>query len=390
MFRIRWFAWVLTFCIFAAGIQTPVLSANAVHVELSSPSALLLDAHSGQVLYAKNADERREPASLTKIATLAIVMRALRDGKTALNDMVTASPFATSFGGSQIWLEPGEQMSVQDLLYAVAVGSANDGSVALAEHISGSEKKFVQEMNELMRHLGAKNTHFSNSHGLPASNHFTTARDLAILSRYIVNHYPELLKYTSRWEYFLREGSGKRLWLVNTNRGLKNYEGMDGLKTGWTTSAGFNLVATAKRGDTRLIGVVMGASTSTERFTDMYRLLNEGFANFETVIVAEAGQPITEVSVSEGVNDKVSVVARDDTAITVKKGDAEDVEKTLIVPERLTAPIAKGDKVGSIVVVKDGEQLAEVDLVASEHVARAPIWQLFFRFAQQMWPLGNR
>ena len=390
MIRNPWHAWTfVAFFSFSVvfGATAEALASTSIEVELKSPSAILIDASSGQVLFAKNADERREPASITKVVTLALTMKALREGKVALTDQVTASPYATSFGGSQIWLEPGEAMSLEDLIYAIAVGSANDASVAVAEHIAGSEQKFVQEMNELARQAGAKNTHFNNPHGLPDANHFVSARDMAIIARYLVTQYPEVLRYTSQWEYFLREDTNKKLWLVNTNKGLKHFSGMDGLKTGWTSTAGFNLVATAKRGSTRLIGVTLGAERSADRFLDMYRMLNEGFANFETVEITKAGERVATLPVLEGRLDEVGIVTGSSLAITVAKGEADSIEKKLVTPKQVTAPIQKGQKVGSIVALSNGKELGTVDLVAAETVNRAPIWQLFLKFARWMWPL---
>ncbi len=344
-------------------------------LELQSRGAILIDATTGKELYAKNADDPMPPASLTKIMTLYLAFKAIEEGQVSLSDTVVTSPEAASLGGSQIWLEPGEEMSLRDMLLAVAVGSANDASVAVGEHIAGTRAKFVELMNETARELGMTNTSFRNEHGQDEEGHLMSPRDVAVISRYAVK-YPGLLEMTSTWEEYLRGGD---LWLVNTNRLLKHFPGVDGLKTGWTNQAGYCLAASAKRGDTRLIAVVMGAPNSTVRFAEVSKLLTYGFANFVTVPVAPGGEPLGEVTVHKGRVDEVAVVLLEDLAVTVEKGAAEDIRHRIELASAVEAPVEKGQPLGTIVVEREGEVIEEATLVAAAGVERLGLWGLFMK-----------
>lgn len=354
--------------------------------EIKSPSAILVDAVSGQILYEKNARERRAPASVTKLMTLAVVMDALKQGRITLDDSVTTSRYAESFGGTQIYLEPGEVMRLEDLLYAVAVFSANDASIALAEHIAGSEEGFVSMMNEKAAALGMNDSHFANPHGLPGfGTHYTTAYDLAILSTYLVNEHPDLLKYTKTWEYWVRKGQKNEVWLTNHNRGLVEYQGMDGLKTGWTNEAGYCLAATAQRGDRRLVAVVMGAATAKERQADIYRLMDYGFNAFDTIKVAEKDQVMGEVKVMEGQDLGVRVVPAGRVALTVVKGGKRAISHRTELPQTVMAPIEKGQVIGYLTLTGAGKELRKVPLVADRAVPRAGVGTLLLRYWREMW-----
>jgi D-alanyl-D-alanine carboxypeptidase (penicillin-binding protein 5/6) len=344
-------------------------------LELTGGSALLVDAASGQVLAEKNAHEPLPPASLTKVMTLALVYDAVASGQLALDDVVNAGAGVAELGGSQIWLEPGERMSVGDLLLAVAIASANDASLALAEHLAGTEAKFVVLMNERAREQGMRDGSFKNAHGLDEPGHLLSAWDVAAISRYALR-FPDLLQATSTWEHYLRGGKS---WLVNTNRLLRLYPGVDGLKTGSTDKAGFCVAATAVREQTRLIAVVMNAPTSEARFSEAARLLNYGFANFATLPLVQRGQVLDEVRVQKGRALTVPLAASADLGITVARGAKPEVEQRIVITATPVAPIAKGQHVGQLVVYADGREAARVDLLAERDVPRLSFWEQLLR-----------
>lgn len=353
--------------------------------QVKAPSAILVDALSGQVLYAKNAHERRAPASVTKVMTLAVIMDALRKGRITLRDEVVASHLAYNMEGTTMFLEPGEVVPLEEILYGVAVASANDASVAAAEHIGGSVQGFADLMNEKASELGMKDSHFSNPHGLPGSvPHYTSAYDLALLSVHLVNEYPELMKYVSTWEHY-SERPGRKFWLTNFNRGLVEYSGMDGLKTGWTDEAGFCLAATAKRGARRLVAVVMGSPSPKERNADVYDLMDWGFATFDTITVAEKGQPLGRVRVWKGVRQEVDVVPREHAAITVPKGEKDQIKRVVEMKPSVVAPVTTGEAIGEIRVLHGSKETRRIKLVPAEEVSRAGLPLLFSRYWRALW-----
>jgi len=358
-------------------------------MELETPSAVLMDAKTGAVLFAKNPHERRAPASVTKIATLALVFESIEDGRITLDEQVTASPEACRFGGSQIYLEPGEVITVRDLLLAVAVASANDASVALAEHVSGTHEGFVEEMNQLAEHLGLDDTHFVNAHGLDHPEHRTSALDVARLSAYLVCTYPQVLEYTAIWSHYLREDSAKPFWLTNTNKLLKQFPGIDGLKTGSTDEAMYCVSATARRDDTRLIAVTMGAPTSSIRFAEAARLLNAGFGRVETVVIARAGESLGTLPVYEGRERLVEATVEHDVAITIPKGRRDDISHQLVLSEGVVAPVQSVTPVGELVMSLDGHVLERICLVPDKSIERCGPWSLFLRVLGSIWPLKN-
>lgn len=389
----------LSFGLFGGVEKSPVLRAQSspgeepsAGVEVRAPAAVLMDAHSGQILYAKNPDQPRAPASVTKVMTLTLAMEALREGKLRLDDRVTVSRRAARWGnvGTTAFLEEGEEMKVEDLIYAVAVASANDAAVALAERIAGSEAQFVALMNRRARELGMSRTRWANPHGYPGpGQHYTSARDLALLSRYLVREFPEALRYTSTWEHWLRRGTRRETWLTNFNRGLIEYPGMDGLKTGWTDEAGFCLAATARQGKRRLIAVVMGSPTPKERNEDVYRLLDWGFSAFENASFGERGKPVGKVGVREGREEEVEVRPEDDLVLTVPRGEAGQVRLELSLPPAVEAPVGEGKKLGRARLVQGGRVRREVRLLAARSVPRADIWSFSLRLWRRMLGLSD-
>ncbi len=354
--------------------------------ELESESAILVDAGSGQVLFEKKCHERLRPASVTKVMSLLLIMEAIDTGKIKLSDIVTCSEYAAGMGGSQIWLEPGEQMTVDDLLKCVTVGSANDATVALAEHIYGSIEAFVNEMNSRAKKLGMKDTNFVNATGLDADNHYTSAYDIALVSRELLSKYPLIHKYTTIWMDTVRDGE---FGLANTNKLIKFYDGCDGIKTGSTSKSLFCLSATAVRSDLRLIAVVMAAPTSKIRFAETSKLFDHGFASFSSVLAAKKGEAYGTVKVAKGIKGKIDCVMSEDARVLVRKGKEETVERVISLPEKVKAPVEKGQKIGEVEMKTREKKLASFDLVAAESVGKATFVKLFTSIVDRWFTVGR-
>lgn len=365
-------------CAAAPAPAAPPPAEPAIDVE--ALSAILMDAATGQVIFAKNENERRAPASLTKIMTLVVAFDTIRSGKAKLTDKAMASPEAASYGGTQVYAEPGEAFPLSDWLTAVAVGSANDASAVIAEHLGGTMKRFAQMMNDKAKELGMKDTVFKNSHGLDEEGHYTTAKDMAILGRYAAS-VPELLKMTGTYQATFRSG---KFQLTNVNKMVRFYTGCDGLKTGSTSSAKNCVVLTARRGNSRFVSVVMGADTSDIRFNDARRMLDYGFANFTTVPLAEKGEDLGKASVYGGVEATVPFAPSEDLALLLGKGEEAGLEKRIEVTTNLVAPVKEGDVVASIVVTKAGKEVARKPLVAQKASDKAPFWRLIPRILQEI------
>ena len=333
--------------------------------DISAPSAVLMDASSGKILYEKNPHDQRPCASITKVMTLTLVMEALDSGKIHMDDVVTASAHAASMGGSDIWLEEGEQMTVDDMIKATAVASANDAAVALAEFVSGSEDDFVAAMNDKAKSLGMTDTTFKNCNGLDEEGHITSAYDVALMSRELMKH-EEIFDYTGIWLDSLRDGATQ---IVNTNKLLRSYDGITGLKTGTTGEAGSCISATAQRNGLSLIAVVLGAESGKQRFKDAATLLDYGFANFESreLSLSDSLEPL---AVDGGMSDSVEVECGDKAVLTVPKGEGEGIEQVVDMPESLPAPVHKGDVVGRLSFNLNGEEAASFDITASEDVEK--------------------
>lgn len=360
--------------------------AQEMSVDLAphAKSAIIMEMDTGKVIYEKNADLPLPPASITKIMTMLLVMEAIDSGKLKWSDQVRASERAASMGGSQIFLEAGEIMTVEDLMKGVAISSANDASVALAEHLAGTEENFVRMMNEKAKMLGLKNTHFVNTNGLPAPHHYSSARDIAIMSRELLKH-EEITRFTGLYEDYLRQGTDRPFWLVNTNRLVKFYEGMDGLKTGYTSEAKYCLAATAKRGNMRLIAVVMGIPTVKERNRTIVQMLDYGFNHFQVHPIYQAGDVLGSVTIDKGAKAKLELVAPHQISVLTKKGEAvagyvPSVQK----PDYVRAPIHIGDELAKVIVEKDGRVETEMVIPAHEDVPVATFWQLFKRMGAQL------
>ena len=345
---------------------------NGAELELNSTSACLMEASTGKILYEVNADERLEPASVTKIMSLLLVFEAIDEGKFDLNTPVSGSEHACSMGGSQIWLEPGETMSVNEMLKAVVVASANDCTVALGELVAGSEESFAALMNERAMELGMTNTHFVNCTGLPADNHYTTARDIAIMTRELHKH-KRVYEYTKIWMDTLRGGE---FGISNTNKLIRFYNGATGMKTGYTSSALYCMSATAERGGLNLIAAVMKAESSDKRFADAKKLLEYGFANY--AIYKPEQMSLENLRVLGGTEDSVEIEAQC-SEILIDKGKQNKVEMRVELDESIEAPFKKNTKVGKVVYSIDGNELSSFPIVTKESVERITFFELFKR-----------
>ncbi|TRM12625.1 D-alanyl-D-alanine carboxypeptidase [Lentibacillus cibarius] len=342
-------------------------------------SAILMERDTGKVLYEKNTEEKLAPASMTKIMTLLLIMEALEDGEIKKDETVRVSEQAASMGGSQIFLEQGEEMTVVDLLKGIAIASANDASVAMAERIAGSEKAFVKKMNKKAKALGLKNTQFQNSTGLPAKNHYSTAHDMAVMAKELLT-YESVTDYTSVYEEYLRKGTEDEFWLVNTNKLVKFYPGVDGLKTGYTNEAKYCLTATAEKNDMRMITVVMGADTTKKRNATVSKMLDYAFNHYETKNLYKKGQTITTMEFLKAEEQTVDVAVSESVSTIHKKGEPEkDVNASVKMETDLTLPINKGEQVGELVVKRQGKTVSVTPLVVKQDVMKASYLTLLKR-----------
>ena len=361
----KWLSLLLIVSV-SIGLCIPVARAADV-LEITAESALLVDADSGKVIYEKNAGKRLAPASMTKLMTLVLAVEAIRADRVTTDETVVASENAWRLGGSQIYLEPGEKMTYHDMLVAIAVGSANDSCVAVAEHLEGSHEAFVEKMNQKASELGMKNTHYVNSYGLPDPEHYTTARDMVTLGRFALK-YPEIMELTSIKEYDLRGGEFK---LYNTNKLLWWYEGADGFKTGWTNEAKYCLVSTVKRNDLRLVATVMGCPEPRGNFRDSMAIFNYGFARYAYKGFANQGAVCGVTRVGKGVSEAVEVVAQGNIGCICEKGQEKQVTWERDITSYVNAPVKKGDRLGEAQVFIDGKLVKKVPLVAAKNVAQA-------------------
>lgn len=367
----RWFAAAAAvFCVLAVSITASAVEVGEIHAK-----GAILTTEDGQVLFEQNADASYPPASVTKIMTMLLTMEAADSGKASLEDTVTASAHAAEMGGSQIYLKEGEQMSLDDMLKSIAVASANDAAVAVAEHLGGSEEAFVSMMNDRAAALGCTGTTFVNPNGLDTDGEETktTARDLALISQELLKH-EKILDYTSIWMDTVRNGE---FGLANTNKMLKLYDGMIGLKTGYTSTAGYCISAVAERDGMRLIAVVLGEPDKDSRNGDITALLNYGFANYAVAEILEEGQELGDVTVEMGMQDSVQAKLKDDTAILLEKSAEEGLTREIQLKEHVSAPVQAGDVLGEVILLQDGEELERREIVAADSVERKGISDIF-------------
>lgn len=357
---------IVAFCLgFFLIVPICVLSTQALSQEdFTSPALVLMEPQSKKILFEKNANEQRACASITKVMTLLLIMEAIEEGAISYDDVVTTSEHAKSMGGSDIWLEVGEQMTVHEMIKATAVASANDAAVALAEHLCGSESDFVAKMNERAKELGMENTVFKNCNGLDEEGHLTTAYDVAVMSAELMKH-EKIFEYTTIWLDTLRNGETQ---IVNTNKLLKSYDGITGLKTGTTGDAGSCITATATRENMSLCAVVLGSSTGTERFKDAAMLLDYGFANFELLQFDAKDNNLKGIEVKNGMQNLVGIECSGASNMVVAKGSSKNVKQDINLSEFVEAPVKKGQKVGTLTFTLDDKKVESFDILAKDSV----------------------
>lgn len=347
-------------------------------LDIKGKSALLMDFNTGDVLYENNPHEKLPPASITKIMVLLIAMESMEKGIIKLTDEVVVTGNAAGMGGSQVYLEEGEIQNVGSLLNAICLRSANDASVALAEHIVGSEEIFANKMNDRAAQIGMKDTHFKNVTGLPSEDHYSTAYDIALMTRELLKH-PKIHEWLIPWMAEIKVGKNKDViqGLVNTNRLVKEYEGANGVKTGYTDEAGYCLSASAKRGNLQLISVIMGCENSKTRFEEAKRMLDYGFASYESITIGKKGDPIGKVVVEKGKKNEVNVIFEKDAFVLLPKGSQSNLEREYILPEFIAAPIEENSKIGELVIRLDGKEIERIKLVSSETIESANFIDMF-------------
>lgn len=348
-------------------------------LDIKAKSAVLMEVSTGKILYEQNSHEKLLPASVTKVMTMLLIMEALENNRIALDDIVTTSEYAAGMGGSQVYLAPGEQMSLHDMLKAIAVASGNDASVAMAEHIYGSEDAFVKAMNERAKELGMHDTHFMNSNGLDEENHFTSAHDIALMSRELLK-YPKIHEYLNIWMDSLRDGEFE---LVNTNKLVKFYKGANGIKTGSTSKALYCLAASAEREGMQLVAAIMAAPTSAERFRSASKLLDYGFANYMVVTGAGKGEQVGDLEVLKGMSPSVKLETASDFALLVEKGKQGAIDKAFDIADNVEAPVEKGQKSGEIIFSLNGEEIGRVNVVTAEAVEKITVKKVFSKMFLQ-------
>ncbi len=344
-------------------------------LNLSSPSAVLIEGSTGTVIYEKNKDERLKPASITKVMTLLLIFEAIEDGQINLTDEVSVSEYAASMGGSQVYLEPNEIQTVDTMIKCISIASANDASVSMAELIAGSEEEFVARMNKRAKDLGMNNTNFVNCCGLDTDNHYSSAYDVALMSRALITKFPEISKYSTVWMDTIVHSTKRgeiEFGLTNTNKMVKFYQGITGLKTGSTSLAKYCLSATAKRNNMNLIAVIMAAPDTKTRFMEASKLLNYGFANYSIYTDDNADLVLEPVKVDKGVYDKVQGVPGSEFSYLCIKGkDPSEIRKEVILYEEIPAPVAQNDKIGEIIYYYGDDEIGKIDILASQAVNKA-------------------
>ena len=365
---------LVAFTVATFSIVLPVYAADDMN--LNCKSALLMDYGTGKVIYEQNPHEKLAPASVTKVMTMLLTMEALDSGKIAFEDKVTISPQASSKNnkGTMLLLEAGEVRTVKELLYGIAVESANDACIAMAEHISGSEDEFVKLMNKRAKELGATDTNFANPNGLPANGHVTSAYDLALMSKELMKH-DKIFEFISKYmvTVYVGKNNNVKRELVNKNKMIRFYNDVDGIKTGWTEEAGYCISVTAKRGNLRLISVVMGAPKVEIRNKEARKLIDYGFANYGSFLVARKGDKLQEIKVSKGNVLKVNAIIESDISVLLTKGEEKNIKKTIELPENINAPIKKGDKLGEVIISINDKEVGRYNLVCDSDVTRASL-----------------
>lgn len=360
--------------------ESSIQTSSVPQFNFESKAQVLMEATTGEILYANNENEKLLPASVTKIMTMLLIMEKIDSGALKYTDSITCSSLASGMGGSQIWFKEGETLTVEEALKCIAVVSANDVSVAMAEHIGGSHENFVKMMNDKAKALGMENTNFMNAHGIDEEGHYTTAKDIAIMSRELITRHPDILKYTTIWMDSIRGGEFE---LSSTNKLLKTYEGLTGLKTGSTSQALFNLSATATRDNMSLIAVVLKAPTSEKRNAEITTLLNYGFSTYSSKTLSKKGEKVTSININKNIDKNVDAVFESTEGVLYKKGENEEYEQVVELNKNISAPIAQNTVVGKVkFMTKTGEIYKEINLVVNEKIDRSTLWSYITRIVK--------
>ncbi|HAB67436.1 MAG TPA: D-alanyl-D-alanine carboxypeptidase [Firmicutes bacterium] len=371
------------FLMFFLVLSLTFMKVKALDLTSYSESAILLEPTTKTIIYEVNKDERRPPASMTKIMTMLLIMENIDNGKIGLHDKVTISKNAAGMGGSQVFLQENMQIEVEQLIKGIAIASGNDAAVAMAEYIAGSTDEFVNMMNKKVSELGLKNTNFANVHGLDQENHYSSAYDMAVIAMELLKH-EQILNYTSLYEEYLEKPDGTKSWLVNTNKLVRFYEGVDGLKTGFTSTAKYCLTATAKKNGIRFLTVVMGVDTSEHRSADTTSMLNYAFANYKLNKIIEKGQNITEVKINRGQQDKIIAMANEEVYELIKGNDNRNYSYKINL-EEIKAPISNGEVVGNLEIINnEGNVVKKIDLVSTQEVKKDNFFSLYKEFFKKI------
>ena len=368
-------------CIICLFIMIPFIKAEESNNTLApnAKSAILLEASTGEILYEYNSHEKQPPASMTKMMSLVLIMEAIEKGVIKLDQMITVSENASSMGGSQILLETGEEMSVDDLLKGITIASGNDAVVALSEAIAGTEENFVKMMNDKLKELGLSDSNFKNCHGLDEEGHYSSAYDMAMIAKELVRH-QKILDYSSIYEAYLREGTNKKIWLVNTNKLVRFKAGVDGLKTGYTTGAGYCLTATMKKDDMRIIATVMGEPSSQVRNNEVSSMLDYAFAQVGLKKLLSKNSVLERINIPKANKDEIKIVPSEDVNILYKKIDGEITPTYEINIKEIKVPIKKGDVVGTLYVKNDDKIINEIELTVLEDVGKCNLFELYWKY----------
>ncbi len=354
-------------------VLTNSSNSNDNSLNLESASAILIEQSTGQVLFEHNCHEQLRPASVTKVMSILLIMEAIDEGRLSLSDTIPCSETAASMGGSQIWLDPRETLSVDEMLKAICVASANDCVVAMAEYLGGSEEGFVQMMNDKAKELGMNDTTFKNCHGLDEDGHVTSSYDIALMSRELLAHHPQVTKYTTIWTDSLRDGKSQ---LTNTNKLVRSYKGATGLKTGSTGLALYNLSASATRDDLSLIAVIMKAPSTKVRFAEAQKLLDYGFNTFSFRQFGKKEEIVKSIHVTKGVHSSVDAILSETAGTLIEKGKDKNIEQNLLLEDTISAPIAAGQKLGEVSFTLDGNTLSTVDIIAKNEVEKLNLFTM--------------
>ena len=374
---------ILIMCLCLLILPIKVSAEEETTLAENAKSSILIEASTGEVIYENNADEKLNPASMTKMMSMLLIIEAIENGSLKWNQMVQVSENASSMGGSQILLETGEKMTVEDLFKGVAIASGNDAVVALAEAVAGTEDAFVDMMNEKAKELNLKNTNFKTPHGLDAANHYSSARDMAIIAKELVKH-EKVLEFTSVYEDYLRENTDKKIWLVNTNKLVRFYDGVDGLKTGYTKEAGYCLTATAKKDGMRVIAVVMGEPDSKTRNAEVSSMLDYAFAQYKIDNLLDGNDSIGKYEVDKAKERTVNVVPQTDVTVLRKKVEKSGNATYEVKMESLKAPLKKGQKVGTLDIKENGKVVRTINLTVDKNVEKANIFELYLQYLEDV------